>query len=311
MIALGHVALLRPWWLLALPLVGVLYLASRPREGGLGGWEKAVDPRLLAAMVARGSAVGGRFRAPAILVTLVLGILALAGPAIQRKDQDRLRNLDATILVMDVSQDMTGGGAIREAASAAHEVLTHVTARQTALIVYAGDAYTASAFTDFPGAIDADLFSLDDQTVPDPGVRPDRALALAQKMFEEAHIINGDVVLITSGGGLEGSAAARQAVALARAGHRLYTMDVSTAAATGKGGNQRRSAALFALADTGGGFGVSILHPERLLDALANEAINRTGNSAVNALDWRDLGRLLLLLAALPLLLGFRKAVTA
>ena len=310
MIAFGHIALLRPWWLLALPLVGLLYFTSKPRGSGLGGWEKAADPRLLAAMVARGAAAGGRFRTPALLVTLLLGILALSGPAVQRQDQDRLRNLDATILVMDVSQDMTGGGAIREAASAAHDVLAHVTARQTALIVYAGDAYIASAFTDFPGAIDADLFSLDDQTVPDPGVRPDRALALAQKMFEEASIINGDVVLITSGGGLEGSAATRQAIALARAGHRLYTMDVSTAAARGKGG-ATRVAALAALAEAGNGFGVSILKPERLLDTLSNEAINRTGNSAVNALDWRDFGRLLLLLAALPLLLGFRKAATA
>ena len=311
MIAFGHVALLRPWWLLALPLVGLLYVVSKPRGTGLGGWEKAADPRLLATMLARGSATGGRFRTPAILVTLVLGILALSGPAVQRQDQDRLRNLDATILVMDVSQDMTGGGAIREAASAAHDVLAHVTARQTALIVYAGDAYIASAFTDFPGAIDADLFSLDDQTVPDPGVRPDRALALAQKMFEEARIINGDVVLITSGGGLEGSAAPRQAAALARAGHRLYTMDVSTTAATGRGGSASRGAALASLAEAGDGFAVSILRPERLLDALSNEAINRTGSSAVNALDWRDVGRVLLLLAALPLLLGFRKAVTA
>ena len=310
MIAYGHFALLRPWWLLALPLVCLLYVATKPRGGQLAGWEKAADPRLLAAMLARGSAAGGRYRTPAILLTLVLGILALSGPAVRRTDQDRLRNLDATILVMDVSQDMTGG-AIRDAASAAHDVLAHVSARQTALIVYAGDAYTASAFTDFPGAIDADLFALDDQTVPDPGVRPDRALALAQKMFEEAHIINGDVVLITAGGGLEGSAAARQAVALARAGHTLYTLDVSTAAATGKVGNRRRTDALAALAEAGHGFAVSILRPERLLDDLAKEAIERTGNSAVNALDWRDIGRLLLLLAALPLLLGFRKAVTA
>jgi Ca-activated chloride channel family protein len=306
-IAFGHLALLRPWWLLALPVVGLLYAVSKPRGGALAGWEKAADPHLLAAMVARGAAVGGRFRTPAILVTLLLGVLALAGPAVQRRDQDRLRNLDATILVVDVSQDMTSGGAIREAASAAHDVSTHVTARQTALIVYAGDAYTASAFTDFPGAIDADLFSLDDATVPDPGVRPDRALALAQKMFEEAQIINGDVVLITSGGGLEGTAATRQARALSAAGHRLYTMDVATAAVTGG----RRAEALAALARAGGGFSVSLAQPQALLDTLANEAINRTGNSAVNALDWRDLGRILLALAALPLLLGFRKEVTA
>ena len=303
MIALGPIALLRPWWLLALPAVLLLILLSKPRGGHLAGWEKASDPHLLAAMVARGAAVGGTFRAPAVLVTLVIGILALTGPAIQRASQDRLRNLDATVLVVDVSQDMASGGAIRDAAAAAHDLLQHTGARQAGLIVYAGDAYVASALTDFTGAIDTDLFALDDATVPDPGARPDRALALAHKMLEEAQIIAGDVIVISAGGGLEGAAADRQAQGLAAAGHRVYAMAVSAGA--------RRASALARVAAAGDGFAVDVGHPERLDDVLANEAIARTANSAVRSLDWRDLGRYLLILAALPLLFGFRKAVTA
>lgn len=303
MIALGHVALLRPWWLLVLPVVLVLFLLTRPRGGHLAGWEKAADDHLLAAMVARGGAGGGSFRAPAVLATLVLGILALAGPAVQRTNQERLRNLDATVLVVDVSQDMAAGGAIRVAAAAAHDILRRTAARQAGLIVYAGDAYVASALTDFTGAIDTDLFALDDTTVPDPGVRPDRALALAHKMLEEAHIISGDVILISSGGGLEGAAADRQAQALAAAGDHVYAVAVSA--------GPRRAAALQRVAAAGDGFAVDVGDPGRLYDVLDNEAIARTGNSAIRSLDWRDLGRYLLVLAALPLLLGFRKAVSA
>ena len=308
MIAFGHLALLRPWWLLALPVVAILFLLSKPRGGALGGWDKAADAHLLSAMVARGAATGGKLRAPAILITLLLGILALAGPAIQRTDQSRLRNLDATILIVDVASDMSAEGQIREAASAAHDVLQHLSARQAGLIVYAGDAYIASALTDFTGAIDTDLFSLDDETVPDPGVRPDRALVVAKKMLDEAHIISGDVILISAGGGLEGTGATRAAADLAAAGHRVYVMDASAGA---KVINARRTAALDAVAGAGGGFSVDLGRPDRLLEALSNEAIHRTGNSMINALDWHDLGRLLLILAALPLLLGFRKAVTA
>lgn len=310
MIAWGHVALLRPWWLLALPVVAFVFLLSKPRGGGLGGWEKAADSHLLAAMVARGAARGGMLRTPAVLITLVLGILALAGPAIQRTAKDRLRNLDATVVVMDVSQEMTGGGGIREAASAAHDILDHVSARQAGLIVYAGDAYVASALTDFTGAIDADLFSLDDQTVPDFGVRPDKALALAKNMLKEAHVISGDVILVTSGGGLEGAGAYREAAGLAEAGHKLYTVDVATGP-TKIEGHGMRAAALASLAAAGGGFSVEVEQPVRLLDTLSASAISRTGNSIINALDWRDLGRLLLFAAAVPLLLGFRKAVSA
>ncbi len=309
MIAFGHLALLRPWWLLALPLVGILFLLSKPRGGALGGWDKATDPHLLAAMVARGAAAaGGRLQAPAVLLTLVLGVLALAGPAIQRTDQSRLRNLDATILVVDVASDMAAAGQIREAATAAHDVLEHLSARQAGLVVYAGDAYVASALTDFTGAIDTDLFSLDEETVPDPGVRPDRALAVTKKMLDEAHIISGDVILISAGGGLEGTSAIRAAADLAAAGHRVYVMDASS---TTGAADSRRTAALNAVAAAGGGFSVDMNRPQRLFDALSNEAIHRTGNSLINALDWHDLGRLILALAAVPLLLGFRKAVQA
>jgi Ca-activated chloride channel family protein len=287
-------------------MVAILFVISRPRGGVLGNWDKAADAHLLAAMASRGAVAGGRLRAPAVLFTLVLGIVALAGPAIQRTDQSRLRNLDATILVLDVAQDMSAGGLIREAASAAHEVLQHLSARQAGLIVYAGDAYVASALTDFTGAIDTDLFALDDETVPDPGTRPDRALALAKKTLDEARIISGDVILISAGGGLEGTGAVRAATDLAAAGHRVYVMNAGGVVA-----DARRAAGLDAVAAAGGGFSVDMRNPQRLLDALSNEAIHRTGNSLVNALDWHDLGRLLLAIAAVPLLLGFRKAGTA
>lgn len=307
MIVFGHVALLRPWWLLALPAALLLYAATRPRGGALAGWDKAADSHLLAAMAARGvrAAATSRRRAPALLVALLLGTLALAGPAVRRQAHDRLRNLDATIVVMDVSQDM--GGQIREAASAAHDVLAHLGARQAALVVFAGDAYLASALTDSTAAIDTDLFSLDDTTVPDPGVRPDKALVLAGRVLDEAHILNGDVVLFSSGGGLSGTGAIRAASALARSGHRVFTVDC---AAQGRGTGSAR-AALDAVAAAGDGFAVPVLRPDRLLATLGGEAIRRTDSSIVNTLDWRDLGRLVLLLAALPLLLGFRKAAVA
>ncbi len=305
MIALGHFALLRPWWLLALPAVTLLYLLSRSRGGALAGWDKAADAHLLAAMVARGAgAAGNRLRAPAILVTLLVGIVALAGPAVRRQDHDRLRNLDATIIVIDVSQDM--GSQIREAASAAHDVIAHLGARQAALIVFAGDAYLASALTDSTSALDTDLFSLDDSTVPDPGVRPDRALAMADRLLDEAHILDGDVVLISSGGGLSGTGAIRAAAALARHGQRVFTVDAAAVRGTASA-----RVALEAVAAAGNGFEVPMLRPDRLLRALSGEAIRRTESSVVNALAWRDFGRLVLVFAAIPLLLGFRKAATA
>ncbi|WP_158810065.1 VWA domain-containing protein [Beijerinckia sp. L45] len=303
MIALGDVALLRPWWLLALPLLALLFVLTKPKSGALTSWQRAVDSPLLAAMVARGGTSGaGRVWTPIVLAVIV-GILALSGPAIRSVDQDHLRNLDATLIVMDLSQDVAGGAQLRTAASAAHDVLDHSSARQAGLILYAGDAYLASALTDDTNGIDPLLFALDDKTVPDPGTRPDRALSLARKVLREAHIIQGDVVLITGGGGLDSEATRKEATALRTAGHRV---DVLSLTSSGEG-DSRRSAAIAAVASAGGGLAEAALTPERVLAALSDQSIQHLGSSAIIAIGWRDIGRFLLIAAAFPLLLGFRR----
>ena len=302
MVSVGDVALLRPWWLLALPVLTLLFLLSRPRGDVLSAWRRAADPWLLAAMVARGGASGGGDRTPVILA-VVLGVLALSGPALRRPDADRLRNLDAILVAIDLSQDVARGASLRVAASAAHDVLAHSAARQAGLILFAGDAYLASPLTDDANAIEPLLFSLDDATVPDSGVRPDLALALAGRVLRDSRIIRGDVVLISGGGGLDGEGARKEAAALRAAGHRVDTLLVSDPA----GIAASRRAKLAGVASAGGGLADDADGPDRVLQALGSEAIRHLGTSAFAGIAWRDLGRFLLAGAALPLLFAFRR----
>ena len=306
MIAFGDVAILRPWWLLALPLLGLLLALTKPRGGALVGWRRAVDQGLLAAMVARGGVSGGKAVWSPTILAVAIAIVALSGPAWRSAVQDRLRNLDATLIVLDLSQDATGSATLREMASAAHDILDHSAARQAGLILFAGDAYLASALTNDTNAIDPLLFALDDKTVPDPGARPDRGLDLANKVLREAHIIQADVVLISSGAGLDNEASRTSASLLRGAGHRVDTIFVPDpgrdAAAEGM-----RAAALAGIARAGGGLAETVAHPDAILDALSRQTISHLGASAIAAIGWRDLGRFLLIAAAVPLLLGFRR----
>lgn len=48
MSALDAVALLRPWWFLAIPVVALLALRAAWRSAPLGDWARAVDPALMA-----------------------------------------------------------------------------------------------------------------------------------------------------------------------------------------------------------------------------------------------------------------------
>jgi Ca-activated chloride channel family protein len=306
-IALDSFALLRPWWLFTIPAVGMLFLLTRPKAAGLGHWDQAVDPPLLAAMLRRGGAGGGGGRTVrAIAASILLTALALSGPAVRRDDTSRFRNLDATLVVIDLSSEATGTAALQQAKTAAH-LLDQVGARQIGLILYAGDAYLVSPLTDDAAATSATIFALDDQTVPDPGVRPDRALALARRTLRGAHTISGDVVLISAGGGLD-AAAMREARVLADDGHLLHTLFVSPGA-PGEPSDVARRAALGGLAAAGHGIAEDVGRPHRVLSAVSSRAIRHLGASAVSGLAWYDVGRFLLVIAAFPLLLVFRRSV--
>ena len=142
------------------------------------------------------------------------------------------------------------------------------------------------------------LFALDGETVPDPGARPERALAMARRMLREASIARADVVLVSGGGGIE-AAAMREAALLARDGHAVSTL----AARAGQG-------ALAALAGAGQGVAATAASPGPVLEAAGGRAIARLGDSALSGLVWQDMGRWLLALALSPLLLLFRRRLS-
>ena len=86
MIDLGTAALLRPWWLTAVPAVILLAYLYVPASSGLAGWDKAVARNLLLGLHRLGAVIPGtgRSRRASILSALVIA-LALAGPALERE----------------------------------------------------------------------------------------------------------------------------------------------------------------------------------------------------------------------------------
>ena len=133
------------------------------------------------------------------------------------------------------------------------------------------------------------------ETAPDPGSRPARGLALADRILAEAQIIAGDVLLFTDGVGV-GVEAQALAQSIAARGARLSVVALEAPSA-----ETRR------LVENGGG----ALFTEQDADALS--AFLREDARAVlerqdyPMLYWRDLGRYVLLLAMPPLLVFFRR----
>ena len=308
MTVLEAYALLRPWWLLALPVVAVLAVRAAARAAPLGDWARAVDPALMALMVRRGAVLGGRRQANlAAAVAAGLVALALTGPAVERKDATTFRNLDATVIVADLSRSVSEGGGLKDLRQTAQAVAEAAGTRAVALVVYAGDAYVATGPTTDRDSFGTTLFALDADTVPDRGSHPERGLALARRTLEEAGALAADVVLITDGDGI-GDAALREAAAMRAKGWRLQGLFVPARTTLPPGAPKPDRAALDRLTAAGGGGAADLAAPAPVLDAVGAGTAQHLAAGGYAVLAFSDLGRWLLLLALVPALILFRRS---
>ncbi|SFU99152.1 Ca-activated chloride channel family protein [Methylobacterium sp. 174MFSha1.1] len=299
--------LLRPWWLLALPLLALLAWRAAHRAAPLGDWVKAVEPHLMAALQARGAVRPGRRSGQGLLVlAAALLALGLAGPAVERRDVAGFRNLDAAIVALDLSRSVAEGGRLGEARALAQGLAEAAGTKAVALIAYAGDAYLVATPTTDRDALSTILFALDGATVPDRGSHPARALALARRTLAEGGVVTGDVVLVSDGGGLD-ETAFREAAALREEGHRLHTVLVTDPALPAEA-PRPDGTRLTRLAALGGGAAGSLDAPDPVLAVLSETVARHLADGGYTVLAWQDLGRWLAGLALLPVLLLFRRS---
>ncbi|WP_210877194.1 VWA domain-containing protein [Roseovarius autotrophicus] len=291
------ITVLRPEWLLALTLPGLLALWLWRGRGAAGDWGRVADPGLMAAMAEMGRVAGGAGRGGALGAALALAVflvLALAGPAVERRDAVSYRNLDGVLFVVDLSAGFADGPGWPDMLGAAQLAVTGLGARPAGLIVYAGDAYTALDMSADHRELAQTLLVLDAATVPDEGAAPALALALAHERLRLAEVLAGDVVLLTGGAGADAATQA-EAARIAQAGARVSVVtDAPQGAALAAGGGR-----VFAPQEAGA-----------LAAWLSDGARPRLERQGYRLLFWHDLGRYLLALALVPLLVLFRRAGT-
>ncbi|PKQ11811.1 MAG: VWA domain-containing protein [Alphaproteobacteria bacterium HGW-Alphaproteobacteria-1] len=292
---MSGVTVLHPEWLWALPLLGLAALWLWRRRGAAGDWGRVADPGLLAAMAAMGRVAGGAARGAtsgASLVLAALLALALAGPAVERRDAVSYRNLDGVLFVVDLSAGFADGPGWPDMRAAVQLAVTGLGARPAGLIVFAGDAYTAFDMSADHRELAQTLLVLDAETVPDEGASPARALALARERLRLAEVLAGDVVMLTGGAGV-GAQALAEAAQIAEAGARVSVVtDAPQGAVLAAGGGR-----VFAPQEAGA-----------LAAWLSDGARPRLERQGYRLLFWHDLGRYLLALALLPVLVLFRRA---
>ncbi len=307
--------LLRPAWLLALPLGLLLLSWRRQRQRTASAWQQVCDPHLLDHLLVRhGEAETARLPVVGQILMLLLVVFALSGPTCQRRPQPLYHSGGGRVLVLDLSRSMDSPdlapSRLIRARYRAIDLIRAGKGREQGVVIFAGDAFIVAPLTDDSKTLLNLLPGLDTDTPPVPGSRADRGLEEAGRLLARAGIRHGQIILLADDADARTIATAQK---LNAAGHRVEVIAVGTrkgAPIPLPGGGYLKDkngrivvpvpnfAALEKTAAAGGGRYLTLTAPESAFAALNRELDCKTGGQrASEALgdQWLDLGPWLLL----------------
>lgn len=223
---LNNVHFLHPEWLWLLVVIPAVWGMKVWRSRRMGGWERVVDKHLMP-FVLTGKA-GGLSVLSLVLLSLALltAVLAMAGPAWEKREVPVFRNQQALVVAMDFSASMYAEDEKPNRITLARfKLLDILKARQDAqngLVVFAGDAFTVTPLTDDSDTIEEQVKNLSPEIMPAPGSLLTPAIQRSVELLQQSGMKQGNILLIT-----DGVADAESSVAAAEAARNLgYSVSI-------------------------------------------------------------------------------------
>lgn len=194
---------IRPFWLFALLPTAALIIAFLRRNQSSGIWSEVCDAALLPFLLQQKNSKQSRIPLSLAALACVLSIFALAGPTWERLPSPAFRNQSALVIALDLSLSMNAGDITPTRLTRARykiaDILKQRKDGQTALLVYAGDAFTVTPLTDDTDTIDSQLSALTTDIMPSLGSNTAVAIQKAVDLFKQAELSNGQILLVTDG----------------------------------------------------------------------------------------------------------------
>lgn len=313
---------LRPWWWLALlPLPPVLWMLVKHGDGH-AALAKLADAALLPHLLGD-SGARERWALGLVAAAWLLSVAALSGPAWQKLPAPLYVNGAARVVVLSLSDDMLAQDMqpdrMTRARFAVRDLLNQAGDARTALVAYAGAAFTVAPLTDDKNTILNLLQALKPDVMPVPGNDAAAGIRQGIALLQQAHAKGGEIVLVTD---TADDAAVAQAKAAHAQGIRVDVLGVGTregAPVPQTGGGflsgsngplmaRRDDSALRAVASAGGGRYAALQADGAGVAAFA-APIAEAGHAshAERAPLWRDGGIWLLPVLLVLAALGFRR----
>ncbi|MEM7563370.1 MAG: VWA domain-containing protein [Pseudomonadota bacterium] len=194
--------------LLLLPLALGLWWWSRSRLDQ-AIWRSIVDKQLMPFVLSDEANTSQKWLFRIAAISVFLALVALAGPTWEKRLQPVYRDQSALVIALDLSRSMDAADIRPSRLVRARHKISDILARQatgqTALIVYAADAFSVTPLTDDIDTILAMLPDLETRIMPAQGTRADRAFRLALELFRNSGVSGGDFLLVSDALSSEGS----------------------------------------------------------------------------------------------------------
>lgn len=194
---------IRPFWLLALlPYLVIIGLLVKSKLDQ-GNWAQICDTELLPYILQEKAVHRSRWPLMTAAIAGLLAIIAIAGPTWERLPSPVFRNVSALVIALDLSRSMDAAdikpSRLRRARFKIADILKQRKDGQTALIVYAGDAFTVTPLTNDTETINNQLSALTTSIMPSPGSDTATALQQAVSLLIQSGLNSGDILLVTDG----------------------------------------------------------------------------------------------------------------
>lgn len=192
---------IRPFWLLALlPYTGIVFFLLKNKLSQ-GNWASVCDADLLPYLLQEKAASQSRWPLTAGALAAFLTIIAIAGPTWDRLPSPAFRNDSALVIALNLSRTMNAEDVKPSRLIRARYKISDILAQrkdgQTALLVYAGDAFTVTPLTDDAETIESQLEALTSDIMPTDGNNTELALKKALDLFKQAGLQKGQILLLT------------------------------------------------------------------------------------------------------------------
>ncbi|TAK64260.1 VWA domain-containing protein [Methylobacter sp.] len=320
---------IRPYWLLAfIPYLVILSLMLRNKLSQ-GNWSAVCDAALLPYLLQDKPVNQSRWPITAGAIAALLVIIALAGPTWERLPSPVFRNDSALVIALDLSLSMDAAdikpSRLVKARYKIADILKQRKDGQTALLVYAGDAFTVTPLTDDTETIDSQLSALNTDIMPSQGSNAALALEKAVELLKQAGLQKGQILLVTDGVDLDKTLVAAKSLDKYQLSILGVGTDEGAPVALPEGGFLKdpqgnivvpklNSGELAKLAQAGNGIYQTITAKDgdiQTVLANADRSVQQQGKQNDNLLldQWADKGPWLLLLVLPLAALTFRKGL--